>query len=75
MTKYRQDYSTVLSTALNPNTTGFDPDAKQESMQKVRFNGHGRFVQFKVTNDLGICEVKGIKTSALPGQTMVTRRI
>ena len=75
MTKYRQDYSTVLSTALNPNTTGFDPDIKQESTQKARFNGRGRFVQFKVTNDLGLCEVKGIKTTALPGKTMVTKRI
>ena len=75
MTKYRQDYSTVLSTALDPNTTGFDPDIKQESTQKARFNGRGRFVQFKVTNDLGLCEVKGIKTTALPGKTMVTKRI
>ena len=75
MTQFRQDYSTVLSTALDPNTTGFNPDAKQESTQKARFNGRGRFVQFKVTNDLGICEIKGIKASALPGQTMVTKRI
>jgi len=75
MTKFRQDYSTVLTTALNPNTTGFDPDAKQESTHKARFNGRGRFVQYKITNDLGICEVKGIKTTAMPGQTMVTKRI
>tara|TARA_R110000824_G_scaffold55389_3_gene152653 strand:- start:130 stop:2601 length:2472 start_codon:yes stop_codon:yes gene_type:complete len=75
MTKFRQDYSTDLSTALNPNTTGFDPDVKQESTQKARFNGQGRFVQFKVANDLGLCEVKGIKTTALPGKTMVTKRI
>ena len=75
MTKFRQDYSTVLSTAIEPNTTGFDPDVKQESMHKIRFTGQGRFVQLKVTNDLGICEVKGVKTSALPGKTMITKRI
>jgi len=77
MTAYREDYSTDFSTAItldNVNTSGFDPDAHQSSTQKVRFNKGGRFMQLKISNNLGRAKVVGTAVTALPGKTMITER-
>jgi len=69
----RQDYSIDPDTAFDPKD-GFDPDRKQESLHKTRFNKRGSYMQFKVTNTQGVCDVKSIEVQGVPDGISVTTR-
>ena len=79
MTKYRQDYSVNLDTSLILPTgggeTGFDPDLHQQSQNRYRYRGEGRYVQLKVANTNGRAEVLGAKVGATPGQNLTAKMI
>ena len=79
MTKYRQDYSVNLDTSLALPTgggeTGFDPDLHQQSQNRYRYRGEGRYVQLKVANTNGRAEVLGAKVGATPGQNLTAKMI
>ena len=55
---------------------GFDPDKKQDSLQKKRFNKRGSYMQMKIANDTGICDVKATEVHGMPdrNQQVTTRR-
>jgi len=72
----RQDYSMSLEDQFDPKTKGVDPDKKQESLQKKRFNKRGSYMQLKITNNIGVCEVKATEVHAIPDRInqITTRR-
>jgi hypothetical protein len=55
--------------------TGFDPDLHQQSQNRYRYRGEGRYVQLKVANTNGRVEVLGAKVGAIPGQNLTTKII
>lgn len=71
----RQDYSMSVDTEFDPKD-GFDPDKKQDSLQKKRFNKRGSYMQMKIANDTGICDVKATEVHGMPdrNQQVTTRR-
>tara|TARA_R100001082_G_scaffold101707_1_gene71382 strand:+ start:2189 stop:4453 length:2265 start_codon:yes stop_codon:yes gene_type:complete len=76
-TKYRQDYSIDVGTTpihADFNTT-FDPDLHQTSINKYKFNGNGRYVQFKIANTQGRLELDSVKAGALQGETLIRKEI
>jgi hypothetical protein len=79
MTKYRQDYSvnpdTEIALPTGGSETGFDPDLHQQSQNRYRYRGEGRYVQLKVANTNGRVEVLGAKVGAIPGQNLTTKMI
>jgi len=91
LTKYRQDYSVKLLKPVEdlavgevngvdialPLTgeTGFDPDLHQQSQNRYRYRGEGRYVQLKVANTNGRAELVAAKVGALPGQNLITKTI
>ena len=82
MTKYRQDYSVNLATSLilpagvgEGDNIGFDPDLHQQSQNRYRYRGEGRYVQLKVANTNGRAEVLGAKVGAVPGQNLTNNKI
>jgi len=82
MTRYRQDYSVNLDTEIDlpdgvveGDNIGFDPDLHQQSQNRYRYRGEGRYVQLKVTNTNGRAELVGAKVGALPGQNLTTKMI
>ena len=82
MTKYRQDYSVNLDTSLilpagvgEGDNIGFDPDLHQQSQNRYRYRGEGRYVQLKVANTNGRAEVLGAKVGAVPGQNLTNNKI
>jgi hypothetical protein len=54
---------------------GFDPDLHQQSQNRYRYRGEGRYVQLKVANTNGRAELVGAKVGALPGQNLTTKMI
>jgi hypothetical protein len=54
---------------------GFDPDLHQQSQNRYRYRGEGRYVQLKVANTNGRAELVGAKVGALPGQNLTTKTI
>ena len=82
MTKYRQDYSVSPDTEIDlpdgvgaSDNVGFDPDLHQQSQNKYRYRGEGRYVQLKVANTNGRAELVGAKVGAVPGQNLTTKSI
>ena len=82
MTKYRQDYSVNPDTEIDlpdgvgaSDNVGFDPDLHQQSQNKYRYRGEGRYVQLKVANTSGRAELVGTKVGAVPGQNLTTKSI
>jgi len=82
MTKYRQDYSVSPDTEIDlpdgigaSDNVGFDPDIHQQSQNKYRYRGEGRYVQLKVANTNGRAELVGAKVGAVPGQNLTTKSI
>ena len=82
MTKYRQDYSVNLATEIDlpdgvgaSDNIGFDPDLHQQSQNRYRYRGEGRYVQLKVANTNGRAEVVATKVGATPGQNLTTKAI
>jgi hypothetical protein len=69
----RQDYSIDPDTAFYPKA-GFDPDRKQESLHKTKFNKRGSYMQFKLTNTQGVCDLKSIEVQGVPDRISVTTR-
>jgi len=55
--------------------TGFDPDLHQQSQNRYRYRGEGRYVQLKIANTNGRAEVLGAKVGAIPGQNLTTKMI
>lgn len=70
----RQDYSIDLGTAFDPKTNGVDPDKRQDSLQKKRFNLKGSYMQMKITNTQGVAEVKSTEVLGTPDATIITTR-
>jgi hypothetical protein len=70
----RQDYSIDLDTAFDPNTSGVDPDKRQDSLQKKRFNLKGSYMQMKIKNTQGVAEVKSTEVLGTPDSTIITTR-
>jgi hypothetical protein len=82
MTKYRQDYSVNPDTEIDlpdgigaNDNVGFDPDLHQQSQNRYRYRGEGRYVQLKVANTNGRAELVGAKVGAVPGQNLTTKSI
>jgi hypothetical protein len=82
MTKFRQDYSVNPSTEIDlpdgigvDDNTGFDPDLHQQSQNRYRYRGEGRYVQLKVTNTNGRAELVAAKVGAIPGQNLTNKAI
>jgi hypothetical protein len=82
MTKYRQDYSVNPDTEIDlpdgvgaSDNVGFDPDLHQQSQNRYRYRGEGRYVQLKVANTNGRAELVGAKVGAVPGQNLTTKSI
>lgn len=82
MTKYRQDYSVNLATEIDlpdgvgaSDNIGFDPDLHQQSQNRYRYRGEGRYVQLKVANTNGRAEIVATKVGATPGQNLTTKAI
>lgn len=86
-TKFRQDYSVDLNTNIQlPDATvangvttyndaGFDPDLHQQSTNRYRFRGSGRYVQLNITNISGRAELVGAKVGATPGENLTTKLV
>ena len=74
-TKYRQDYSVDPDTEIVLGSNGFDPDLHQKSVNRYRYRGDSRYVQLKVVNTRGRCEVIGAKVGAVPGQNLTTKLV
>ena len=71
-TKYRQDYSVVLSdsdslwlSSNNADGPGVFPDLHQESQNKVRLKADGRYVQIDVRNTQGSLKINSILVDGL----------
>jgi hypothetical protein len=82
MTKYRQDYSVNLDTEIDlpdgivvGDNVGFDPDLHQQSQNRYRYRGEGRYVQLKVANTNGRAELVAAKVGAIPGQNLTNKAI
>tara|TARA_R100000808_G_scaffold23263_1_gene51432 strand:+ start:1272 stop:3815 length:2544 start_codon:yes stop_codon:yes gene_type:complete len=82
MTKYRQDYSVNPDTEIDlpdgvgeSDNIGFDPDLHQQSQNRYRYRGEGRYVQLKVANTNGRAELFAAKVGAVPGQNLTTKMI
>lgn len=82
MTKYRQDYSVNPDTEIDlpdgvgaSDNVGFDPDLHQQSQNRYRYRGEGRYVQLKVANTNGRAELVAAKVGAVPGQNLTTKMI
>ena len=82
MTKFRQDYSVNLATEIDlpdgvgaDDNIGFDPDLHQQSQNRYRYRGEGRYVQLKVTNTNGRAELVATKVGAIPGQNLTNKAI
>ena len=54
---------------------GFDPDLHQQSQNRYRYRGEGRYVQLRVANTNGRAELVGAKVGAVPGQNLTTKTI
>ena len=74
-TQYRQDYSVNPDTEIVLGSNGFDPDLHQKSVNRYRYRGDSRYVQLKVVNTRGRCEVIGAKVGAVPGQNLTTKLV
>ena len=74
-TQYRQDYSVNPDTEIVLGSNGFDPDLHQKSVNRYRYRGNSRYVQLKVVNTRGRCEVIGAKVGAVPGQNLTTKLV
>lgn len=82
MTKFRQDYSVNLDTEIDlpdgvgaSDNIGFDPDLHQQSQNRYRYRGEGRYVQLKVANTNGRAELVATKVGAIPGQNLTNKAI
>ena len=82
MTKFRQDYSVNPDTEIDlpdgvgaDDNIGFDPDLHQQSQNRYRYRGEGRYVQLKVANTNGRAELVATKVGAIPGQNLTTKAI
>jgi hypothetical protein len=82
MTKFRQDYSVNLDTEIDlpdgvgaDDNVGFDPDLHQQSQNRYRYRGEGRYVQLKVANTNGRAELVATKVGAIPGQNLTNKAI
>ena len=74
-TQHRQDYSVDPDTEIVLGSNGFDPDIHQKSVNRYRYRGNSRYVQLKVSNTRGRCEVVGAKVGAVPGQNLTTKLV
>ena len=69
----REDYSIDPGTAFDPKD-GVDPDKRQDSLQKKRFNLKGSYMQMKIKNTQGVVEVKTTEVLGTPDATTITTR-
>ena len=62
-TQHRQDYSvnpdTEIALPTDGSDTGFDPDLHQQSQNRYKYRGEGKYVQLKVENTNGRAELLG----------------
>tara|TARA_R100000808_G_scaffold1261_1_gene5919 strand:- start:368 stop:2869 length:2502 start_codon:yes stop_codon:yes gene_type:complete len=62
-TQYRQDYSvdpdTEIALPTTGSETGFDPDLHQQSQNRFKYRGEGKYVQLKLENTNGRVELLG----------------
>ena len=82
LTKFRQDYSVNPDTEIDlpdgvdvDDNIGFDPDLHQQSQNRYRYRGEGRYVQLKVANTNGRAELVATKVGAIPGQNLTNKAI
>jgi hypothetical protein len=73
--QYRQDYSVDPDTEIVLGGNGFDPDIHQKSVNRYRYRGNSRYVQLRIVNTQGRCEVIGTKVGAVPGQNLTTKLV
>jgi hypothetical protein len=59
----------------NTSDAGFDPDLHQQSQNRYRYRGEGRYVQLKVANTNGRAELVATKVGAIPGQNLTNKAI
>ena len=63
-TQHRQDYSvdpdTEIALPTDGSDTGFDPDLHQQSQNRYKYRGEGKYVQLKVENTNGRAELLGV---------------
>jgi hypothetical protein len=59
----------------NTSDAGFDPDLHQQSQNRYRYRGEGRYVQLKVANTNGRAELVAAKVGAIPGQNLTNKAI
>jgi hypothetical protein len=63
-TQHRQDYSvdpdTEIALPTGGSDTGFDPDLHQQSQNRFKYRGEGKYVQLKVENTNGRAELLGV---------------
>jgi len=81
-TKYRQDYSVVLSdsdslwlSSNNADGPGVFPDLHQESQNKVRLKADGRYVQIDVRNTQGSLKINSILVDGLQDRMNLNKEI
>ena len=62
-TQHRQDYSvnpdTEIALPTTGSETGFDPDLHQQSQNRFKYRGEGKYVQLKLENTNGRVELLG----------------
>lgn len=72
---YRQDYSIALpADGLFLGTNGVDPDLLQRGQEPVRVRQKGEFLQVRIKNTQGRCELKGVQVEARRGRSNFGRR-